>query len=204
MSSPPVTEIVALPVSSLFKEDPSKWQSVLDKIADNKGFQRESYGKTLEDENIVQLFIDWDSYEAHAAFMNDPSYVPFGAEIKPLLSAPLSMIHVPLTPFPPTDAFQGPIVELATFNLKSGTVHSEFTTAFKGLHDTCVSRPGCKGAAYGFTREDENQFIFIASWLSKEHHTDFQKSPEFPSLVEPFSPSLIDFKVVHVDIKHRT
>src|ERR1700761_3187141 len=117
---------------------------------------------------LLTRSIDWDSYEAHAAFMNDPSYVPFGAEIKPLLSAPLSMIHVPLTPFPPTDAFQGPVVELATFNLKSGTVHSEFTTAFKGLHDACVSRPGCKGAAYGFSREDENQFIFIASWLSKE------------------------------------
>ncbi|OTA65762.1 hypothetical protein K449DRAFT_431212 [Hypoxylon sp. EC38] len=59
-----------------------------------------------------RLFIDWDSIDAHLAFRTTDAYKDFMSEIAPYVAGPAVVVHLDLTPFPPTVLDKSPVTEV--------------------------------------------------------------------------------------------
>ncbi|KAF2144636.1 uncharacterized protein K452DRAFT_144859 [Aplosporella prunicola CBS 121167] len=95
-----VTEITILPFQAGTNaqdkdSDAAKtWRQTLEVVSRQPGFRRMSYGVQLEDPDIIQMLVDWDSIAAHQAFVDSDAYLPFHKIFEKLLSAPPSTHHV--------------------------------------------------------------------------------------------------------------
>lgn len=52
------------------------WKGILETIASQPGFIRQSWGTTIEDQSSLWLFVDWDDIESHHKFMKTEYALP--------------------------------------------------------------------------------------------------------------------------------
>jgi len=73
--APPVTELAKLPLKAgTDVSDPNTtaggvWHDTLNQVLAQDGAQRAYWGIQVESPNILMLYVDWQSHDAHKNFM---------------------------------------------------------------------------------------------------------------------------------------
>ena len=194
---PPATEVATIPLKAgAFIEDLDSpagkiWSEMLETASQQEGYQRAYYGRELEDPRVVQLLVDWDSYEAHERFMKSPSYGPFYEHLLPIFDGDVTMVHVNFEPHPPTAAVvnpTAPVTEVLTAYLaEKDEAYAARSREFAGI---LLSHDAVKGVSTGWTVEDVTHpslgdgkrgyaYVSVLAWESKEKHVAFRESQVF-------------------------
>ncbi|KAI9810843.1 MAG: hypothetical protein M1827_006050 [Pycnora praestabilis] len=205
MSPQPATEILTLPLISRSElSDPSTdagkvWQSTLSTVSQQDGYQRAYWGREIENPDVVQLLIDWDSVEDHQRFISSNPYAPFAKHLFTIAdpARPHSLIHVNFTPHPPSRAVSStssPATEIATFYFPASVTAEEqkkyedsynrFTELLSKESDGFVA-----GSAGWSIEEVEHEsvgegnkakvFVLTYGWKSVEAHMQFRETSTF-------------------------
>ncbi|KAL4759461.1 uncharacterized protein BDW70DRAFT_169290 [Aspergillus foveolatus] len=109
-----VTEIVNIPFTQETDVD-SLIPKTVAVISKQEGFRRLKWGRWEEDQNKVQMMINWDDISFHQKFIDSPDYPNLLGLLEGLLTGPPSIIHVHFDEDSINRIVDGPIVELATF-----------------------------------------------------------------------------------------
>ncbi|MCJ1273232.1 hypothetical protein MMC21_001022 [Puttea exsequens] len=157
----PATEFATLPlavgaeVEDLSSEAGKVWHSSLDTVSQQDGFQRLYWGREVENDNVLNLFIDWDSYEHHQKFIASPEYAPFGKHLKTIVDGNIIMRHVNFSPHPPSAAVSNtssPVTEIVTCYFEA--YDEGYADKIDRLFQAFEKAPGFKTAASGWVIED--------------------------------------------------
>jgi len=202
MSSKPVTEIITLHLGPKFSAEAFK--PVAEVIKAQPGCQRVYWGRTVEDDQIAVVFVEWDKIEDHQAVAANPDiFKPFIDSLTSLVSAPPEVFHVPFEPFPPTEVMKGPVIELTILLAKEEPgAREKMLEGAQQILALAAKQPKCTGTALGFEVENVNKLVLILSWPNREAHMEeFQKIPEFIELVAPLR-NLVDHpSFTHVKVQ---
>ncbi|KAL3491290.1 hypothetical protein BJX62DRAFT_205544 [Aspergillus germanicus] len=141
----PVTEVVVLTVKPDADVD-GPAEGLFSIIARQEGFRRLKWGRWEEDQNKVQLMINWDDISSHIAFtQSGADYQELFAGLTPLIAAAPEIFHLQIDPDTINKILDDPIVELATFFL----VGEGFEEAVTNTLAVGTKSEGCLGFARG-------------------------------------------------------
>jgi len=163
----PTTEILIFEASNEFRNDPRLAIPAFELVLKNVGVHAPVYyGKQVEDPSTRgYIFLNWDSYEAHKAVMNAPSYQAILEALKPSLSASgkAEMYHVQFSA--PTIALEKPVTEVVVLTLKAPENRATVVDILSKFSEASE-----KTLVFGQTCEDENKYILIGGWPTVEAH----------------------------------
>ncbi|KAF4568094.1 hypothetical protein EYR36_010102 [Pleurotus pulmonarius] len=217
----PIVEFLTINTSKAYVEDPTSsiqpLAGVLKKtggcVAVYHGIQEEgektkgqiaiSPSLLITDDAVLTSSVVWETYEDHAALMNDPSY-PLVGEAFGVLLAPgvpqenASMDHITFSVDSKT-ALSAPATEIAIFTLKEGGDPQALSAA---LRDLATSIDAADGAhppcCWGNSRERGKKFFLLVGWdSSKAHIASASSRPAEVKAVTDRLSSLADVAVVH-------
>ncbi|KAJ4384658.1 hypothetical protein N0V86_000259 [Didymella sp. IMI 355093] len=215
----PVTEIAYVPIKEDYNvesgEGRSIWDATLKTIASQKGFKRLFWGKQIENPAIMQMAIDWESLDAHKAFVASESYGPFLDKMAPILDGSPHLFHVKL-PEPSqesgTPPFDAPVTECISLYFDSSIDEASYDKSFSTFVTEAgkVQGSGATGLLGGWGVEthkvdgegDEKKFFgaFIG-WPSVDSHMEFRKKDDFPKVVAHLRGGAAKVKMHHVAFK---
>ncbi|KAL2065159.1 hypothetical protein VTL71DRAFT_4300 [Oculimacula yallundae] len=190
----PVTEIAYITLKpgidiSGSSDAAKAWKESLAIISKQEGYQRSSYGLTLESPDLLLWFIDWDSRTSHINFTTSPAYTPFTAHLSTLLTS--AHFHHILFPSPPSILISAPIIEFATF--------LNTTPSFPSQVEKFIAAVGtpkeCYGGAFGESVEMDVKrhegdgekgrvTVLVIGWESREAHFRFRETEVFKESIE--------------------
>ncbi|KAJ4984094.1 hypothetical protein SVAN01_10450 [Stagonosporopsis vannaccii] len=213
--SQPVTEIVYLPIKKDVSLDSgdgkSIWDAFLKIIASQKGFKRLAWGPQIENPSIVQMAIDWESLDAHKAFMASDAYGPFLDRLPPIQAGPPSLFHLtfPSSPDSGTYPFDAPVTECLSMYFDpshdSATFDKSYLTFVAGMGRVQGSEAtgfigGWSVETHKVDGEGEEKKLFGAfiGWPTVEAHMELRKTEEFPKLVGYLRAGTSGIKMHHV------
>ncbi|KAF4588953.1 hypothetical protein EYR40_010509 [Pleurotus pulmonarius] len=201
----PIVEFLTINTSKAYVEDPtSSIQPLAGVLKKTGGCVAVYHGIQEEGEKTKgQIAIIWETYEDHAALMNDPSY-PLVGEAFGVLLAPgvpqenASMDHITFSVDSKT-ALSAPATEIAIFTLKEGGDPQALSAA---LRDLATSIDAADGAhppcCWGNSRERGKKFFLLVGWdSSKAHIASASSRPAEVKAVTDRLSSLADVAVVH-------
>ena len=195
----PVTEMVTMTLQTgAAIEDPNSpsgrvWAECHDTISQQPGYQRAYYGRQLENPSLLQLLVDWDSYEAHENFTKDGVYEPFLKHFMTFVDGEIAMHHACFRPHPPSAAVSGtcsPVTEVWTTYLDGRSEEFEENIARFG-QIVLDKADGCRALSSGWAMEEVehesfgpgkkkgNAYVTVIGWDSKEKHMAFRETPDF-------------------------
>ncbi|KAI9803899.1 MAG: hypothetical protein M1825_001779 [Sarcosagium campestre] len=212
MSTTPATEIVTLPIpQSSTIEDPSseagkKWAGVLATVNAQPGFQRCFYGRQVENPDVLNFLLDWDSVEAHKQFVGCEAWLAMKQNIGTIADSSSavkpSVYHVNFAPHPPP-AFRAPVTEyFATFHHPaiSADERCSFETAIAAITRAVDGAKGSKGVAGGWVLEEldyerlpggkAKPYVAVYGWESVEAHMAFRETDAFAATIGPIRSAL--------------
>lgn len=213
----PATELATIPLASgAAIEDPNSpagkvWQSTLDTVSQQDGYQRIYYGREVENPSVLQLFIDWDSFEHHKKFIASPIYGPFAKHLMTIVDGPLSMCHANLTPHPPTVAIgtASPITEVLTcyFEKEDDGFQSKVDQLIKAISENAE---GFKAASGGWVIEDVEYegkkgkaYFMVLGWESVEAHMNFRETQAFKDNIHLLKEGPLGMEVHHTEFMEK-
>ena len=194
----PATEVATIPIKAgATIEDPHSsagkiWVATLDTVSQQKGYQRAYYGRELEDPSLLQLFVDWDSYEAHQNFVNSSTYGPFVKHLMTIVDGDIDMRHANFHPHPPSNAVgstSAPVTEVLTAYLSEK--NEDYAANSRKFGEMIKTKAdSCKGVSSGWIvekvthsslgdGEKGNAYINVIGWESKEKHMQFRETQDF-------------------------
>ncbi|KAL4259891.1 ABM domain-containing protein [Pleurotus pulmonarius] len=183
----PIVEFLTINTSKAYVEDPtSSIQPLAGVLKKTGGCVAVYHGIQEEGEKTKgQIAIIWETYEDHAALMNDPSY--------PLVGEAFGVLLAPGT------ALSAPATEIAIFTLKEGGDPQALSAA---LRDLATSIDAADGAhppcCWGNSRERGKKFFLLVGWdSSKAHIASASSRPAEVKAVTDRLSSLADVAVVH-------
>ncbi|KAL9637211.1 MAG: hypothetical protein Q9164_002338 [Protoblastenia rupestris] len=200
---PPVTELATLPLQTGAEiENPNSpagkvWTATLDTVSQQPGYQRAYYGRELENPSLLQLFVDWDTYEAHQDFQNDRTYAPFVKHLMTIVDGEIEMRHANFEPHPPSAAVSGttsPVTEVLTMYLEKKD--EGFSKKVGQLGEVVLSKAdGCRAVSSGWVIEEVeheclgkgkkgNACVMVIGWESKEKHMEFKETQDFKDNIQ--------------------
>ena len=101
--------------------------------------------------------------------MKSAHYGPFLEKFVALLSAPPTLIHVPIKPEPPCKAIEGPVVEFTLFYPNtSPNAKEELQKVTKDMLELADKHPKCYGTAVGTSLENPDEIVLLLSWPTLE------------------------------------
>lgn len=199
--APPATEIAILSISANTTIEDSTspagkaWKSVTETVIAQEGCQRVYWGRQVENPNIVDFFVDWDSVGSHKNFIASPAYEPFNETFASVLDGEIVIYHAYFAPHPPSSALNripSPTTEYATFYFPSDMSDLErfsWNDIFSDFKDTLAHHAeGFKAVASGWIVEElhheevkANAVVYAAvfEWESVESHMKFRETKEF-------------------------
>ncbi|KAI9573408.1 hypothetical protein HD554DRAFT_2055825 [Boletus coccyginus] len=181
------TEILIFETSSEFRDDPGLAIPAFEMVLEVDGAHAPAYyGKQIEDASTGYIILNWDSYEAHKAFIDSPSYSALLEKLKPSLGASgkAEMYHVQFSA--PTIALEKPATEVCILTLKAPENRATVVDIL-----STISEATEKAVVFGQTREDENKYILIGGWPTVEAHLETIARPEVTAILEKLY-SLVD------------
>ncbi|KAF4586510.1 hypothetical protein EYR38_010789 [Pleurotus pulmonarius] len=201
----PIVEFLTINTSKAYVEDPtSSIQPLAGVLKKTGGCVAVYHGIQEEGEKTKgQIAIIWETYEDHAALMNDPSY-PLVGEAFGVLLAPgvpqenASMDHITFSVDSKT-ALSAPTTEIAISTLKEGGDPQALSAA---LRDLATSIDAADGAhppcCWGNSRERGKKFFLLVGWDSSKAHiaSAFSRPAEVKAITDRLG-SLADVAVVH-------
>ncbi|KAF1938611.1 hypothetical protein EJ02DRAFT_19105 [Clathrospora elynae] len=215
-----VTEIAYLPLKAGLDlesgDAKSAWEDAIGTIVKQPGFKAFFWGKQIENPDIVQIVVDWESIDAHQTFIKSPSYRPFFDNLnQKILAGPPTLFHVkfPVLESGADSPFTMPVTECvsAFFSPEhSEPEYSEQFTAFRthGIKIPDVEARGMIGgwSVEGHTYEDAEKgsevdgkmFAAFIGWPSVDSHLSFRKTEEFKGIVGYLRDGTKGVRVWHV------
>ncbi|OCK79313.1 hypothetical protein K432DRAFT_355207 [Lepidopterella palustris CBS 459.81] len=215
---PQATEIATLPLIAGAKLDSGDigklWDDALNTIAKTPGYQKMFWGRQVEHPDVLQLCIDWDSIEAHQAFMASPAYGPFGQGLGKILGGPPNLYHINL---PPSSPFSGPaaapVTELVSLYFPPDFATEEFDLnwiKFQGLIQN--SAEGYHGSTGAWSVEEATYKgmgkdgaegpakLFFASigWDSVDAHMKYRETDAFKDAIPLLRQGCSAIEMYHV------
>lgn len=128
---------------------------------------------TFLGDKFLTNFTDWESHDAHVAFMKTPEYAPFIQKILEWSPRP-TFYHAALSPHPPTEAFTSPVTEVAKLSVTVSK--EEWLVLYEKFEVGLKIAPGYRAHSAGWMVEKEKDFVLAIGWDSVEAHTDWVKS----------------------------
>ncbi|KAJ4332896.1 hypothetical protein N0V87_008026 [Didymella glomerata] len=212
----PVTEIAYLPIKKDYDvesgEGKSIWHATLKTISSQKGFKRLSWGKQIENPSITQMVIDWESLDAHKAFVASEPYGPFLDKLAPLLDGSPHLFHIKLPASSNGAGFDAPVTEcinlyfdssldeasydksFSTFVAEAGKIQGSEATGLVGGWGVETHRVDGEG-------DEKKYFGAFIGWPSVDSHMEFRKNEDFPQVVSHLREGTEKVKVHHVAFK---
>ncbi|KAH0833844.1 hypothetical protein J3R83DRAFT_11008 [Lanmaoa asiatica] len=123
------------------------------------------------------LSVDWDSYEAHQAVIDAPSYPALLGALKPSLDGKVNIYHVQFSA--PTIAFEKPITEVTMLTLKAPENRAAVVDILSKFSEASE-----KMFVFGKTREDESKYVLICGWPTVEAHWETAAKPEVAAALD--------------------
>ncbi|KAI4285260.1 MAG: hypothetical protein L6R38_000797 [Xanthoria sp. 2 TBL-2021] len=214
------TEIATIPLQpGVDLEDPNfaagkVLENTFSVLREQDGYQRAYHGRQVENPNIWQLLVDWDSVEAHKKFMTQPYYEPFVKRLMSIIDDDVqSLLHAHLTPHPPSAAVSGttcPVTEMITHYFSADISKSEQSSFESGMKEfsQCLEEKaeGFKGFAGGWVVEEVEHegvegkaklWLSCAGWQSVEAHMAFRETKDFKDNVHLIRPDFKKAMTVH-------
>ncbi|KAL9104238.1 MAG: hypothetical protein Q9163_000786 [Psora crenata] len=194
----PVTELATIPLQSgATIEDAASpagrvWTATLDTVSQQPGYQRACYGRELENQSLLQFFVDWESYEAHQNFIKSRVYQPFAKHLMSIVDGNIEMRHAKFEPHPQSAAVSGtrsPVTEVWTVYLEDKD--EKFVEKYEQFNEILLSKAdGCQAISSGWVIEKVEHekflpsrkgtaYVGIIGWESKEKHMTFKETPDF-------------------------
>ncbi|KAI1411603.1 hypothetical protein F5Y13DRAFT_56376 [Hypoxylon sp. FL1857] len=144
-----------------------------------------------------RLFIDWDSIDSHLAFRASDAYQAFMAEIVPHAAAPAVVVHLELTPFPPTVLDKSPVTEIFQMYFEPTADEAKNLDAAKHVAAelTAAGFAGATGlSAVGWTVEKDIDYkgeptrvlAALIGWESVEAHHAAIETDSFKKITSYF------------------
>ncbi|KAH9880176.1 hypothetical protein J1614_002202, partial [Plenodomus biglobosus] len=211
----PIREGVDLEVG----EAKEAWDQVIDTIAKQPGLKAFYWGYQVENPEIVEMVIEWESISAHHLFMSDPSYQPMLTLLKThiLDGAPPTPIHILLAPNPtstPHDPFTMPVTECLRIYIRASYPSPTYTAQFDEFSAALAGMPeveargllggwsveGARHEAFG-EGEEGKLFCTFMGWPELEAHSRFRKVEGFEKVVGVLSGGLEAVDLVHVKLR---
>ncbi|KAG9308633.1 hypothetical protein JVU11DRAFT_11584 [Chiua virens] len=149
-----------------FRKDPQTILPALKGILKTEGVHAPIYyGKQIENSNTGYGFVHWDSYEAHKAVIDGPSFSAIKAALEPCFggSGKQEMYHVQFSG--PTIALNQPVTE-----------HPRIAKAVVDLLVEASEKTG-KMLVWGKTVEDASKYIVIVGYPTVQAHWDLIARP---------------------------
>ncbi|KAL5338123.1 hypothetical protein BJX70DRAFT_399031 [Aspergillus crustosus] len=109
-----VTEIGLLTIKPSTNLD-EHIDEVIALISRQEGFRQLKWGRWEEDENKIQIFINWDDISFHEKFTQSTDYSALFAVLTPILAAEPVLLHAHFDEESINRILSDPVVELATF-----------------------------------------------------------------------------------------
>ena len=199
--APSATEIAILTLSTdATIEDSTSpagkvWKSITKTVLAQEGCQRVYWGRQVENSNVVDFFVDWDSVGSHKNFIASPAYGPFEETFSLILDGKILVYHAYFAPHLPSsalDRISSPMTEYATFYFPSDISdidRSSWKWAFSDFKETLEKHAkGFKRVASGWVVEElhheaveGNAVVFAAvfEWDDVESHLAYRETEEF-------------------------
>lgn len=212
----PVTEIAYIPIKQDISLDSgdgkSIWENTLKTIASQKGFKRLSWGTQIESPSIAQMAIDWESLDAHKAFIASDAYGPFLEHITPILDGAPHLFHFKAPKASQETGeypFDAPVTECVSLYFDTSLEEATYEKSFSAFLSEAgkVSGSEARGLSGGWGVEthkvdgegDEKKFFgaFIG-WPTVDDHMEFRKKEEFPQVVQFLREGTTGIKMHHV------
>lgn len=209
----PATELATIPlVSGATIEDADSpagkiWHTTLDTVSQQEGFQRCYWGREVENPSVLQLFVDWDSLDAHKKFIASPIYEAFGKHLMTIVDGPLTMLHANLTPHPATAALgtASPVTEVLTVYVEKE--ENDFVTKINQLAKVISENAdGYKGVAGGWVIEDVEYkgkkgkaYVVTLGWESVEAHMAFRETAAFKENIHLIRDGPLGMELHHTE-----
>jgi len=173
----------------------------MDFVATQKGFQRQYYGRQLEDPRLLVYTLDWDDVSDHHAFMKSDAYKDFFGLVAPIFdfeTGPPHLVHANYASHPPNGPRDAPCTEFACFAMPTSASNeqkSAMEDAVLNLGVAVMKNSTCDSMATGWIIEDldhekgsDGKAIGLSAllgWPSKEEHMKARENPEFLTAAGP-------------------
>jgi len=204
---PPATETAVLylkpdlNIDDSASPDAKQLRKCLDIVASQKGFQRQYYGRQVEDPSLFIWSIDWDDVSDHHDFMKSDSYKEFFSEVTPIFDldrgAP-ALTHANYASHPPDGPRNAPVTEFACFALPASASNEQKSALEDAVLNAATTLTGlgsCTSFATGWIIEEldnekgtDGKAIVLSAllgWRSREAHMETAKSQEFLDVIGP-------------------
>ncbi|KAL8871719.1 MAG: hypothetical protein Q9174_002508 [Haloplaca sp. 1 TL-2023] len=216
--APPVTEVVTIPLQAGAEiENPNAaagkiLSEVLRTLQKQEGYQHAYYGRMIEAPNSLQLYVDWESIDAHKKFMGQPYYGPFCENLLSIVDGELKVFHSNLSPHPPSVALSGTsaVTEVVMHYFAAdlpesnqASFESNLQKFVKVLEKKAV---GFAGFAGGWVVEEQRHekvegnakmWQTCIGWPSVDAHMAFRETQDFKDNVHLMKPDFTKATTMH-------
>ncbi|RDL34655.1 uncharacterized protein BP5553_07783 [Venustampulla echinocandica] len=166
-------------------EESQAWKDSLTTISQQAGYQRAYWGREVDNADVVQLLVDWDSIASNGAFIASPAYASFMENLSTIITD-ISLHHVQQTTptGPHTLLTSAPVTEVLTLYACDPSYVAEKVQPFAAA--IAAAKPaGYRGYVVGDVVEEiekkdgtangKGVKLFIG-WDSKELHEQAKAS----------------------------
>ncbi|KAF1843647.1 uncharacterized protein K460DRAFT_368512 [Cucurbitaria berberidis CBS 394.84] len=189
------------------------WDSTLVTIAKQSGLKTLFWGRQIENKDVLQLVVDWESVDAHKVFIASQEYQPFLETLdKHLLAGPPTLFHARL----PTDTLSAnplsaPVTECISAYFDPAQSEAEYNASFATFLSEIANIPNveAKGLVGGWSVETHQHeslgegvegklFAAFVGWPTVEAHMAFRETEEFGKIRGYLRTGVKGIKVWHV------
>lgn len=196
----PVIEITSFALSEAFLADPNILTPALDFLVKVNGCLGIYHGIPEEDEQMIFLFIVWETFEHHKALIDHPNY-PNIIGFRPSIGAGgVTIKHVEFIqdPFP---ALSAPTTEILEMTLKAGKTKEDLYDVLKILASKMDVEAPYPPVSRGEVREEPGKSYFLVlGWNSSKEHLNLVGQPSYkPAIQQLFD--VVEPKMFHAALK---
>ncbi|MCJ1430789.1 hypothetical protein MMC27_000139 [Xylographa pallens] len=213
----PIFEVAIFPIASTTTIEQSgtkageAWASAEEAIRNAPGCQEFFWSRWVENKDMVQVFISWDSYDHHMRYQKSPDFPFLEEKLTSVLNGPPVMFHAQLTPHPPDAAFNAPALELFTAYFPASISEEEkekWYHNFKNfMEQLIVDAEGLVAETHGWVLEEVEHgkdkakckaFLCGIGWESVDKHMGHRGTESFKSSIGLLHEGALGFELHHV------
>ncbi|MCJ1287718.1 hypothetical protein MMC26_007070 [Xylographa opegraphella] len=213
----PITEVAIFPIASTTTIEQSgtkageTWASLEETIRNVPGSQEIFWSRWVENKEMVQMIIHWESYDHHMRYRESPDFPGMIEKLTSLMNGKPVMYHVHFTPHPPDAAFNAPVLELFTTYFPASISEEEKTKWYHNfknfMEQMIVDAEGLVAEAHGWVLEEVEHgkddakckaFLCGIGWDSVDKHMGHRGTESFKSSIGLLREGSLSVEMHHV------
>lgn len=226
---PNVTENAIIPLrSGVDLESPDSpdaqaWRKTLAILAEQPGCVRLATGLQVENPDVMQMLIEWNSVQDHANFMAAPAYEPFFNNVKAIMSptAAPTLTHHTLSAHPSSSSdgpvTASPVTELVSFYFPPDFAEADFDEPLQTFADAAAQHAqGLRASAHGWSVEKDIEhaslaaagakgkgkvWLLVVGWDSIDAHMAYRQTDAFRETIGGLRAKASGVEMHHVVFK---